>query len=60
MPLSRKMSVRQMVSEMINSYRRSGKIGNVKPSSIQHAYDIAYAIAMQKKGGRGRRGKRGS
>ena len=35
---------------MIREYRRSGKIGNTTPDNLQHAYEIATAIAHQKAG----------
>jgi len=51
MPLKKGKS-RKVVSgnikELVDAYKRKGKIGNVKPRDKAHAQKIAVAIALQK------------
>lgn len=49
MPISPKMSYEEIVSEIIQSYKENGKIGNTKPKSLRHALRIANAIASRVK-----------
>ena len=45
MPLDKSMSHEDMVSELIASYKRTGKIGATKPRDMKHALEIANAVA---------------
>ena len=38
------------ISLMIREYRRSGRIGNIRPRDPKHAQEIAAAIAYEKAG----------
>lgn len=49
MPLRRNMTHRAMISELMASYEKDGKIGNIRPKNKQHALEIANAIAYRKK-----------
>ena len=40
------------ISEMVRAYKKSGKIGNVKPKSTAHAKKIAVAAAYSKQRGK--------
>ena len=45
MPLDKSMSHEDMVSELIASYKKTGKIGATKPRDMKHALEIANAVA---------------
>lgn len=52
MPLSRgttSEAVSRNIVELIHSYRRKGKIGNITPRNAEHAQKVAEAIAMREK-----------
>lgn len=55
MPLRRNMSHRAKVSELMSSYHKTGKIGNVKPKNESHALEIANAIAYRMERGKRRK-----
>jgi hypothetical protein len=53
MPLKKgksKKAVGANVAELIAKYKKTGRIGNVKPKSLAHARRIAAAIAYSKAG----------
>ena len=35
------------IREILSSYKKTGKIGNIKPKSMAHAQEIAAAIAYR-------------
>lgn len=39
------------IKELMDKYKSSGKIGNTKPKSTEHAQKIAAAIAYRRKRG---------
>ena len=45
MPLDKNMSHEEMVAELINGYKKTGKIGATKPRDMKHALEIANAVA---------------
>lgn len=45
MPLDKKMSHEEMVAELIKGYKKSSKIGATEPRDMQHALEIANAVA---------------
>lgn len=49
MPLNPKMSIADMVKELMASYKENGKIGSTKPRNKAHALNIALAIAQETK-----------
>jgi len=52
MPLKRGKSektLRYNIRELMHSWKRKGKIGNVKPKSAAHARRVAVAIAFDVK-----------
>lgn len=49
MPIPAGMSTEGIISELTRSWRATGKIGNTKPKSKDHARRIAIAIALRKK-----------
>lgn len=54
MPLKQGRSdkvVSDNIAELLRSYKETGKIGNIKPTSKEHARKIAAAIAYKKKRG---------
>jgi hypothetical protein len=56
MPLHKGSSAKvksENIKELLHSYHQKGKIGNIKPTSEEHAAKIAAAIAYDK----ARRGK---
>jgi capsular polysaccharide biosynthesis protein len=59
MPLRKNMSHRAMMQELMASYERDGKIGNIRPKNKQHALEIANAIAyrMKREGKGNKRGR---
>lgn len=52
MPIGRNRSFKAIISELMNSYDKTKKIGNIVPKDRVHAYEIALAIAhrLKKKG----------
>lgn len=42
------------IKEMMDSYAKTGKIGNIKPRNRRHAMQIAEAAAMRKAGRKNR------
>lgn len=55
MPLTGKVSTD--VKELLHKYKRTGRIGKVRPSSKEHARRIALAIAYQAEKKKKRGGK---
>lgn len=49
MPIGRNRSFKSIVAELMNSYDRNKKIGNIIPKDREHAYEIALAIAHRLK-----------
>ena len=54
MPLDESDSVSEMIEELMRSWKKTGKIGNVTPRDSEHAQEVAAAIAYRKKRGGGR------
>lgn len=52
MPLSKDMSISDMMSEMSQSYKEKGTIGNSRPKSKKKAMKQMLAIAYSKKRGK--------
>jgi hypothetical protein len=52
-PGKSKNTISQNVSELLHSWKQTGKIGNTKPRSAKHARSIAAAIAYSKSRTRG-------
>lgn len=50
MPINKNMSHEEIVKELIDSYKKNGKIGKGKPADMQTALSIANAIAYSTKG----------
>lgn len=53
MPLKKgksKKTISQNIAEMMDSYAKTGKIGNIKPRNRRHAMQIANAAAHTKAG----------
>jgi len=51
-------TIQANIREMVHSYERTGKIGNVRPKSRKQAIKIAVATALNKAKQGGRRKKR--
>lgn len=49
-----KATLNHNITEMVQAYKQSGKIGNTSPRNLSHAYQIASAAAHRKQ--RSRRG----
>lgn len=47
MPIDARKSHSNIVKELLDEYKSSGKIGNTKPKDLNHAQDIANAIAYK-------------
>ena len=52
MPLSQSMTIAEMIRELLESWRKTGKIGNIRPRNARHARRIARAIALRVKYGK--------
>ncbi len=52
MPLNPNASMGQNISEIMDSFKKKGKIGNITPSSKSKAQKIAIAISYRQKGER--------
>lgn len=50
MPIDGRKSHGNIVKELIEEYKESGKIGNTEPDDMKHALEIANAIAYKEKG----------
>ena len=50
MPIDKRSSKEDIIKELMDSYKRTGKIGNTRPQSIKKAQQIASAIAYGIKG----------
>lgn len=48
MPINPKKGRSGIISELMDKYKSSGKIGNTTPKSTKHAQKIASAIAYSK------------
>jgi hypothetical protein len=46
------------IKEIMDSYKKTGKIGNIRPRNSAHALEIAKAAAMRSAGKPGRRKKK--
>lgn len=49
MPIDKRMTHGHIVGELMNTYKKTGKIGNTKPKNKQHALKIANAISYDVK-----------
>lgn len=47
MPIRKDMTHGEIVAEIIRNWKRDGMIGRIKPRNLEHALDIANAIAYQ-------------
>lgn len=47
MPIKKTMSHGEIVAEIVRDWKRDGKIGNIKPRNLEHAVEIANAIAYR-------------
>ena len=45
-----KKTISKNIQEMIRAYKKTGKIGNIKPKDLKHALKIASAAAYSKAG----------
>lgn len=52
MPLSKDMTISEMISELMSAYKETGLIGGIKPRDKEHALEIATAIAHRVKEGK--------
>ncbi len=50
MPLKPGMSFGNIVAEILRSYKKTGRIGNITPRNAKHALKIAQAIAAKRTG----------
>ena len=50
MPIDKRSSKDAIIKELMDAYKNTGKIGNIKPESIKKAQQIASAIAYGIKG----------
>lgn len=46
-----KEAFRWNVGELLRAFKKTGRIGRVRPKSFEHARRIALAVAFQKKKG---------
>lgn len=49
MPIDKRQSHANIVKELLDEYKKSGKIGNTHPRDLEHATSIANAIAYKTK-----------
>ena len=49
MPIDKRQSKETMIKELIDSYKKTGKIGNTTPRNMAHAIRIASKIAYSSK-----------
>lgn len=54
MPIPEGASHEEIVRELIRSYKADGKIGNTRPRDMDHALEVANAIAYRRTKGGGR------
>lgn len=47
MPLKKTMTHGEIVAEILRDWKRDGMIGNIRPRNLEHAMDIANAIAYR-------------
>lgn len=52
MPIDKRQNKETIIKELLQKYKKTGKIGSTKPKDMKHAIQVASAIAYSTKDGK--------